>query len=229
MKRRVAILGEFNASRPARAMIGPALEHSAARVGVEIRYDWVPCSQVGPSIIKDTHGFFIGPGGPSENISGILEVIRLARLQFIPCLGTCGGFQRIVTEYAVNELAFDRIVHEEIAPDAVDPFFSGTKCSLVGEESEVDFVPGSRVAGIYGATRAMESSFCKYGISPKYTERFRSCHLKVSGFDAAGDSRVVELTGHPFLMGTLYVPQVRSTEHQPHPLVTAFVNATKTM
>ncbi len=37
--------------------------------------------------------------------------------------------------------------------------------------------------------------------------------------------RVIELPGHPFFMGTLFVPQTGSTPQRPHPLVTAFVRA----
>jgi CTP synthase (UTP-ammonia lyase) len=37
----------------------------------------------------------------------------------------------------------------------------------------------------------------------------------------------MEIYGHPFYIGTLYVPQARSTFDQPHPLVTAFIVAAK--
>jgi CTP synthase (UTP-ammonia lyase) len=36
---------------------------------------------------------------------------------------------------------------------------------------------------------------------------------------------VIELLHHPFFLGTLFVPQLRSTPISPHPLVTAFVQA----
>jgi CTP synthase (UTP-ammonia lyase) len=35
----------------------------------------------------------------------------------------------------------------------------------------------------------------------------------------------MEISEHPFFIGTLYVPQARSTPDQPHPLVTAFIDA----
>src|SRR5438132_1574661 len=37
--------------------------------------------------------------------------------------------------------------------------------------------------------------------------------------------RVLELPSHPFFLGTLFVPQTRSTPERPHPLVIAFVRA----
>jgi CTP synthase (UTP-ammonia lyase) len=47
----------------------------------------------------------------------------------------------------------------------------------------------------------------------------------VTGADAEGDVRVVELPVHPFYIGTLFVPQLQSRLERPHPLITAFVRA----
>jgi len=47
----------------------------------------------------------------------------------------------------------------------------------------------------------------------------------MTGSDSEGEVRVIELPGHPFFIGTLFVPHMRSTPQRPHPLVTAFVRA----
>jgi len=49
--------------------------------------------------------------------------------------------------------------------------------------------------------------------------------MKITGADTEGEIRVIEFPGHPFFIGTLFVPQTRSTPEQPHPLVTAFLAA----
>ena len=49
--------------------------------------------------------------------------------------------------------------------------------------------------------------------------------LNISGSDAEGEIRVIEHPDHPFFIGTLFVPQMRSTSEKPHPLVTAFLAA----
>jgi CTP synthase (UTP-ammonia lyase) len=53
----------------------------------------------------------------------------------------------------------------------------------------------------------------------------RRSALGISGSDAEGEIRVIELPDHPFFLATLFVPQLRSTPAHPHPLVTAFVQA----
>jgi CTP synthase (UTP-ammonia lyase) len=37
--------------------------------------------------------------------------------------------------------------------------------------------------------------------------------------------RLVELPTHPFFVATLFLPQVRSTAAQPHPLILAYLRA----
>lgn len=86
-------------------------------------------------------------------------------------------------------------------------------------------VPGSQVAGIYGATSAQEQYYCNFGVNPEYVPFLKQGPLNVSGSDAEGEVRAVEYPGHPFFIGTLFVPQQRSIPGRPHPLVSAFLKA----
>ncbi len=208
-------------------MIGPALDHSAKLIGSKVRYSWVTSESITEAQVLSSNGLFIGPGGPSEDIKGIVRAIQIARTQEVPCLGTCGGLQRIVAEYATHELGFEKIEHQENSPDAVDPLFSALQCSLVGDEAEVIVEADTLAAEIYGCETVRESFFCGYGINEQYFDQLQSRDMKASAFDHQGELRIVELKGHPFLMGTLFVPQVRSTEEDPHPIVTAFLSAAK--
>jgi CTP synthase (UTP-ammonia lyase) len=87
------------------------------------------------------------------------------------------------------------------------------------------FAPGSRVEAIYGAPTATEAYYCNFGVNPEYVPLLGSGPLAITGADAEGEVRVIELPGHPFFLGTLFVPQTRSTPERPHPLVLAFVEA----
>jgi len=90
---------------------------------------------------------------------------------------------------------------------------------------ELTFSSGSLVAEIYGAISAIEQYYCNFGVNPNHISLLKSGPLKITGSDSEGEIRVIELPGHPFFMGTLFVPQTRSTAEQPHPLVTAFLKA----
>ncbi len=85
--------------------------------------------------------------------------------------------------------------------------------------------PGSTLARIYGRTTAQEQYLCNFGVNPAYEKTLRSGPIRIVGSDAEGAVRAVELSGHPFFVGTLFLPQHNSTNAQPHPLVTAFLEA----
>jgi len=90
----------------------------------------------------------------------------------------------------------------------------------------VRFFPGTRVLAHYAIAEAREPFFCSYGMNPDYRAPLERAGLAVSGVGEDGRvPRVIELSGHPFFLGTLYVPQARSRPEAPHPLVAAFVAA----
>jgi len=154
-----------------------------------------------------------------------LWAIRYAREHLIPCFGTCGGFQHMVLEYARNVLGFKDAQHAEYDPYASTLFISRLACSLTGREMQLRFTHGSQVARIYGALSATEHYYCNFGVASEYIALLKSGALQVTGSDSEGEVRVIELPGHPFFIGTLFVPQTRSTPQSPHPLVTAFLEA----
>jgi CTP synthase (UTP-ammonia lyase) len=151
--------------------------------------------------------------------------MKYARENGIPCFGTCGGFQHMLLEYARNVLGFQDAQHAEYDPFASNLFISELACSLAGRRMQLQFVRGSRVAAIYGAESAEEEYYCNFRVHPDKVPLLRGGPLAVSGCDVEGEIRVIELPDHPFFLGTLFVPQMRSTPENPHPLVSAFVQA----
>jgi CTP synthase (UTP-ammonia lyase) len=49
--------------------------------------------------------------------------------------------------------------------------------------------------------------------------------LRLVGRGENGEVRVVELPDRQFFLATLFLPQHRSTAGEPHPIITAFLNA----
>ena len=154
-----------------------------------------------------------------------LWAIRYAREHAIPTIGTCGGLQHIMLEYARNLLGFKDAQHAEYDPYASNLFISELACSLAGRQMELELVEGSKVAGIYGSTRAKEAYYCNFAVNPEYIEEIKNGPIRITGSDAEGEVRVIEYPDHPFFIATLFVPQTRSTSEKPHPLVNAFLTA----
>jgi CTP synthase (UTP-ammonia lyase) len=63
------------------------------------------------------------------------------------------------------------------------------------------------------------------GLIRKYYLLSEDGRLKITGVDLAGQVRVIELSEHPFYVGTLYLPQLSSTHESPHPLIVAYLRA----
>lgn len=154
-----------------------------------------------------------------------MSAIRLARESGIPLLGTCGGFQHVILEYARHVLGFKDAEHEETAPQASPLFISRLECSLAGRTMTITLAPNSTLAGIYGRSPVREEYLCNFGVNPEFVDVLRSGPLKAVGADEEGVIRAVELPGHPFFIGTLFLPQHRSKPSNPHPVVTAFMKA----
>jgi len=225
VKRSIAIIGEYTPTFPPHISTGAAIEHSRSASGVDVDGIWVSTEEIDKTLFERFSGIWVAPGSPYKNMDQALWAIRYARENGVACFGTCGGFQHMIIEYARNVLGFKEAGHAEYDPYASNLFISQLTCSLAGREMELTFSSGSRVAEIYGAISATERYYCNFGVNPDHASLLKSGSLKITGSDSEGEIRVIELPGHPFFLGTLFVPQTRSTAEQPHPLVTAFMRA----
>jgi CTP synthase len=89
-----------------------------------------------------------------------------------------------------------------------------------------ELVPGSAVARAYGKTVVSERHRHRYEFNPRYRGKFEGSGLLFSG--ASPDGRLVEfieLTGHPFWVGTQAHPEFKSRPNRPAPLFRDFVGA----
>ena len=226
MPRLIAVLGEYTSSYDPHRATDTAIEHSKTFLGMtDLVAEWVSTQMIAEKNLRHYSGLWIAPGSPYKSLEKTLLAIQYAREHRIPCLGTCGGFQHMLLEYARNVLGLKDASHAEYDPYSSNLFISQLACSLAGREMTLSLVPGSQVASIYSGTSTREHYFCNFGVNPESVPHLRQGPLTVSGSDAEGAIRVVEYPGHPFFIGTLFVPQLRSIPDRPHPLVTAFLKA----
>ena len=224
----VAIVGDYDPTNETHRATETALAHAAASLGLDVSHRWV----LTPTVETGTDGelahdaaVWIAPKSPYASMGGALAAIRFAREVGRPLLGTCAGFQHIVIEYARNVLGFRDAEHAEYDPSASNLFVTPLSCSLVGQSMRVTIDAGSRTARWYGATDVEERYYCNFGLNPVHQQRLDDSGLRVVAVDAGGEARILELSGPPFFVGTLFVPQGRSSASAPHPLVIAFVQA----
>jgi CTP synthase (UTP-ammonia lyase) len=225
MTKKLIVLGEHNPAWETHRFTTASIEHSRRALNVTLEVEWHSTEVLASRMFEDASGFWIATGTPYKSLNNALEVIRYARTRNVPCLATCQGFQHLMIEYAQAFLGIAQPAHEEYSPDAENPFISQLSCSLKGQELNINLKDGTLASRIYNATQTTERYYCSYGISPEFASRITDGAIRISGVDANGEIRIVEYPGHPFMIGTLFVPQARSREATPHPLITAFIRA----
>ncbi len=224
---RIALIGDYNEAVIAHRAIPLALTAAAQSIGVEVHADWLHTSTIGDAkqLLATCDGIWCVPGSPYVNANGALAAIRYARQSGRPFLGTCGGFQHALLEYAHDVWDMDAPAHAETDPNASDPVIAPLTCSLLNIADALHFVPGSRLVQIYGTTSATEEYQCSYGLSPRYEARLKEGPLRVAARDSEGSVRGVELVGHPFFIATLFQPERAALQGRIPPIASAFVMA----
>ena len=224
----IALVGDFNAGVVAHQAIPLALQRAGADAGVDVRFAWRHTAELGSRperVLATSGGIWCVPGSPYADTAATLSAIRFARLQPRAFLGTCGGFQHALLEYAQGVLGMARAAHAELDANAPDPLITPLSCALVEQTGEVSLVPGSLLATAYGVTMAVEEYHCRYGLNPQFQGRITAGPLRATAFDEAGEVRAVELDGHPFFVATLFQPERAALTGQTPPVVRAFIEA----
>jgi CTP synthase (UTP-ammonia lyase) len=225
---RLALVGDRSTSVQAHVKI-PVLIRALARGADEaIELYWLHSTTItAPEDVDRFDGIWIVPGSPYEHPEGVLAAIQAARTRLIPLLGTCGGFQHLVLEFAHNVCGLTAVEHGEQHPEASELLLVPLQCKLFGEEATVTIADGTTAARAMGAGSTTERYFCRYGLNPGYVAVLESHGLVISGRDDLGDARVAELPDHPFYIGSLFQPELSSDATWVHPLIASFAEAVR--
>jgi CTP synthase (UTP-ammonia lyase) len=162
------------------------------------------------------------PATPYKSTAGALCAIQYARTRPLPFLGTCGGFQHALLEYARHVVGLADADHAELNPNAALPLLNKLHCPLVEQEQKVIAVPGSPFREIYGADSATEGYHCNYGLNPQLAHLLENGPLQIGARSEEGEVRAVCLGGHPFFVGTLFQPERRALTGTLHGVVRRF-------
>lgn len=222
-------MGDFVASNVTHIANNEAFDHAAKRFGKPFQYEWVATERIEPefdNIVQTYQGFLIAPGSPYKSMSGVLKIIEYARTHKIPTLGTCGGFQHMIIEFARNVLSITDADHAESNPYASRLVINPLSCSLKGQSLEIEIIKKkSLVSSLFNTGTITENYYCNFGLNPEYQEQMHQAGFNMVASDVHKEARIVELNDHPFFVGTLFVPQVNSSYDKPHPILTGLLDA----
>jgi CTP synthase (UTP-ammonia lyase) len=222
----VGLIGDFDPAVVAHRAIPIALAGAARKLGTAVEIDWVATQEiVSPTRVARYAALWCVPASPYRSMDGALTAIRHARESGAPFLGTCGGFQHALVEYARNVLQWRDADHAESTPDAARPVVAPLECALVEAKDTVRLLPRTRIAAAYGTGEMIGEYHCRYGLNEAFRAALTVGPLRVTAEDAAGSVRAVEFEGHPFFVAVLFQPERAALRGEEVPLAAALLRA----
>jgi CTP synthase (UTP-ammonia lyase) len=238
---RIGILGDFNPEFPSHQATTDSLQHAARKLDIQVESEWIPTpSLLGADAQKKLESFdgiWASPGSPYKSLEGMLKGIEFARRCDWPFLGTCGGFQYALIEFARNVLHIADADSAENNSGSKNIVIYPVACAvpnrkedapkLSGVVPEIRLRPGSYLQAFYGKDKEVvtEEFFCNFEVNPEYEWATMEAGFPVVARGAQGEIRAIESPTHRFFIATLFQPQLASTEKNPHPVILAFVQA----
>ncbi|TYP72387.1 CTP synthase C-terminal region-related (seleno)protein [Paenibacillus methanolicus] len=228
---RIGLIGDYNEEVVAHRAIPEAIRLAAEAIGAEAESEWISTPRLDEAAedkLARYDGLWCVPASPYRSMNGALNGIRYARERGVPFLGTCGGFQHMIIEFARNVAGLADADHAEINPEASVVLVAPLTCFVSEQTNAFRLTPGSRTAAIYGAQETVEQyGTCNYGPDPAYNERLEAAGLRIAGVDTDGTTRIMELPSHPFMIGMLFQPERSALKGASHPLIRGFVQAAR--
>ncbi len=236
---RVGIIGKYVSLQDAYLSVVEALKHGGFHHGCDVEIEWIQAEDVEGLLtdgrLRDLDGIVI-PGGFGERGSeGKIAAAGYAREHDIPCLGICLGLQMMTIDHARNVVGLTGANSSEFDPATPHPVIDlmeaqrgvtdmGGTMRLGAYIAQLE--PGSIVAEAYGSTVVSERHRHRYEFNSRYRARFEEAGLRCSG--TSPDGRLVEfieLTDHPFWVGTQAHPELKSRPNRPAPLFRELIGA----
>ena len=235
----IALVGKYTELPDAYKSICESFIHAGAVNDCKVKLRYVNSEKItresaGAQLGKMS-GILVAPGFGNRGIEGKIAAVKYAREHGVPFMGICLGMQCAVIEFARNVLKMKDANSTEMEPSTKHPVIDlmeeqkgvtakGGTMRLGGYPCQLR--PDSKAAAAYGATDIVERHRHRYEFNNDYLGDFESHGMIPAGVNPeTGLVEVVELTGHPWFVGTQYHPEYKSTVQRPHPLFVAFVAA----
>jgi CTP synthase len=243
---KVALVGKYIDLPDAYLSVSEALRAGGFANEAKVELIWVPSDECdtpeGAKKALDAVDAICVPGGFGiRGIEGKLGALTFARENKIPTLGLCLGLQCMVIEAARNMAGIKDANSAEFLPDSgthVIATMDDQKAIVAGGGDmggsmrlglyKATLLPGSIVAGVYGATEISERHRHRYEVNNQYRDQIAKAGLVFSGMFTDRDLvEFVELPKevHPYYVGTQAHPELRSRPTRPHPLFVGLIAA----
>lgn len=235
----IAIVGKYTQLHDAYLSVVEALKHGGISCHTDIRFRWTDSETITEVNVEETFcgvdGILVPGGFGRRGTEGMILAAEYARREKIPYLGICLGMQMAIVAFARFVVGYHDAGSIEFQPETMHPVIA-----LMPDQKDVENIGGTLRLGAYPCVLDEDSRcFALYGkreISERHRHRYEVNNdyrsvLEEAGMHLAGlspDQRIVEMieiTDHPFYIGTQAHPEFKSRPNRPHPLFAGFVKA----
>ena len=235
---RIAMVGKYVDLSDAYKSLNEALYHGGIGNRCSVKIDYLDSEKLtDTAVLSQAHGILVPHGFGSRGTAGKIEAVRYAREQKIPFFGICFGMQICVIEFARNVAGLKSANSTEVDASTPHPVID-----FMPEQREIEGTGGTmRLGGYpcslregtvahsaYGTFDISERHRHRYEFNPEYRERLENAGLMLSGSSPDGKLvEVVEISDHPWFLGSQFHPEFKSTPFAPHPLFVSFIRAAR--
>lgn len=235
----IGLVGKYVELQDAYKSITEAFVHAGAENECKVHVKYISSENIDAENVEsklgDLHGILVAPGFGERGIDGKIEAVKFTRENQTPFFGICLGMQCAVIEFARNVLGLENACSTEQEAQTPHPVIDlmedQKKITMKGGTMRLGAYPcelkkGSKAASVYGKNKIMERHRHRYEFNNKYLDRFEKAGMIASGINPESNLvEIVELTDHPWFIGTQFHPELKSSVQNPHPLFVKFVKA----
>lgn len=239
---RIGVVGKYIKHQDAYKSLYEALYHASCKVGCTLKIEKLDPEQVDqdgfPKSFRSLDGYLIPGGFGTRGWDGKIAAAKYCREEKVPYFGICLGMQILAVEFARHKLGLKNANSTEMDLDTSDPVIS-----LLSEQLQVKDLGGTMRLGRYPckvtkgskAYHAYQEELIgerhrhRYEFNNSYKERFEEHGAHISGTSPDGTlCEIMEIVDHPWMVGVQFHPEFTSKPIEPHPLFTAFIQASLT-
>jgi len=238
----IAIVGKYVSLPDSYVSIYHALLHAGANIGRKVKVEWIESESLEGGggekkldCLKKFDGILIPGGFGKRGSEGIINAANFARLENIPYLGICFGFQLAIVAFARNVCGLDNADSTELCLNSKDPVVQympeqNTLQDMGGTmrlgRHNIEIISHTNASKIYGKSMIQRRHRHRFEFNQAYRGLVEKHGMVLSGFSDNGRrTEILELPGCKFYFGVQYHCEFDSRPGKPEQAFETFIKA----
>lgn len=243
----IALVGKYIGLTESYKSLSEALIHAGIKTLNKVNINYIDAETIereGTDCLVGNDAILVPGGFGDRGIEGKVLAARYARLNKVPYLGICLGMQVAAIDYAREIAGMENANSSEFDTETPFPVIAlitewttkdgnleqrdensdmGGTMRLGGQKCQ--FMPGTKVADVYGADSVIERHRHRYEFNNVLRPKLLEAGLIIGGVSDDDLVETIELSDHPWFIGVQFHPEFTSSPRDGHPLFTSYVEA----